>query len=42
MEDGTGIVNVVNGGMALIFFILLFIEMMVYGVNAAIQNRHEE
>ncbi len=42
MEDGTGIVNVVNGGMALIFFILLFIEMMVYGVNAAIQNRHEQ
>ena len=37
MEDG-----VTNPGTVLIFFVLLVLEMIVYGFNAATQNRHEQ
>lgn len=36
MEDG-----VISGSIVVVFFILLFIEMMLYGFSAAIQNRRE-
>ena len=37
MED-----SVTNPGTVVIFFVLLFLEMIVYGFNSATQNRHEQ
>lgn len=37
MDDG-----VISTGIVLIFFVLLFLEMMLYGFHAAIQNRREQ
>lgn len=37
MEDG-----VVSTGIVLLFFVLLFLEMLIYGFNAAFENRREQ
>ncbi len=34
--------SVTNPGTVLIFFVLLLLEMIVYGFNSATQNRHEQ